>query len=59
MVRVYNREGSSDSPYLRILNDGYPLPILNTIILDSSSYSSLKVRMPLVTDNESIISYEL
>jgi hypothetical protein len=59
MIRVYNREGSIDSPYLRIINDGHPLPILNSVIIDSTSYSSLKVRMPLVSDNESIISYEL
>jgi hypothetical protein len=59
MVRVYNREGYDDSPYLRIMNSGHPEPILTQVILLERNETSITVQMPVVTDDSSVLSYEL
>jgi len=59
MVRVHNREGFNDSPYFRIMNLGFPLPITSDIILLDKNETSVLVQMPLVADDNSVFSYEL
>jgi hypothetical protein len=58
-VRAINREGYDDSPYLLLMNSGHPLPVLTPVELLSQTDQSLKVAMPIVTDDESVSSYEL
>lgn len=58
-MRVYNREGYDDSPYLRIMNSGHPLDITDQVILVSRNETSLTVQLPIVADDESVFSYEL
>ena len=43
MIRVFNREGHDDSPYLRIMNSGHPMNILNKVEIISRNNSSLQV----------------
>lgn len=57
MVRVFNREGHTDSPYLRIINQGYPADIDTPIELLSKTNTSVSVQLPLVTDF--VVSYSL
>jgi hypothetical protein len=59
MVRVFNREGSTDSPYLLILNAGHPAALLSPIDLLDKNMTSVHVKMPLASDDSSNISYEL
>lgn len=59
MVRVHNREGYADSPYFRIMNSGFPLPILSSVELISKTQEQMLVKMPLVSDDASVFSYEL
>jgi len=59
MVRAFNREGSCDSPYLSILNLGYPLPITTSVQLIARQETSLDLEMPQVDDHTYIISYDL
>jgi hypothetical protein len=58
-IRAFNREGSVDSPYLSIVNSGYPLAISDPVQLLDRDQSSLLVQMPLVSDDNTILSYEL
>jgi hypothetical protein len=41
------------------MNSGHPLPVLTPVELLSQTDQSLKVAMPIVTDDESVSSYEL
>lgn len=60
-VRVFNREGFDDSPYLRILNSGHPAAPPSAVQLDQQSDTMFEVTLPLVADNggSPIISYSL
>lgn len=51
MVRAFNREGYTDSPYMNIINLGYPLSITNQIQMLERDNTMLKVQMPLVDDH--------
>lgn len=59
MVRAFNREGSVDSPYLLIVNAGLPHNISSPVDLLSRNETSLTVRMPIVSDDDSVLSYEI
>lgn len=59
MVRAFNREGYTDSPYLSILNLGHPQDVQSPVTLLERDNNHLKVDMPLVNDHVLIISYEL
>lgn len=59
MIRVYNREGFTDSPLLRIMNSGPPATITTQIIIIERNETSLLVQMPKVVDDASVLSYEL
>jgi hypothetical protein len=59
MVRVYNREGYDDSPYLRIMNSGHPAAITTSVQLLHRNSTSVQVEMPLVTDDDKVFSYSL
>jgi len=59
MIRVYNREGFTDSPLLRIMNSGHPATITSQIIIIERNETSLLVQMPKVVDDASVLSYEL
>jgi hypothetical protein len=41
------------------MNSGHPLPVISPIQLIDKNYTSLHVEMPLVSDDSSVISYEL
>ncbi len=62
-VRVYNREGFADSPFLRILNSGYPADLQSPAILVEQSDTKLLVTLPQVSEANNggspIISYSL
>lgn len=59
MVRVFNREGYADSPYLRLVNSGNPQPVNNKVQVIKRNCTSLHVQMPTVSDDDYILSYEL
>ena len=58
-VRAHNREGYFDSPYLRIMNAGHPLTLDTGITLLDKNQTSLHVEVPLVTEDDTTLSYEL
>jgi hypothetical protein len=62
-VRVFNREGFADSPYLRILNSGHPEDLPSPVQLNEQSDTMFLVTLPQVTDAKNggspIISYSL
>ena len=59
MVRVYNREGHTDSSYLRILNLGYPTMPSEQVQLVQRNHTQITVQMPEVAEQSQIISYQL
>lgn len=59
MVRAINREATVDSPYLMIVNAGRPLDIDTPVVLLSRNETSLSLKMPVVSDDDSVLSYEL
>lgn len=59
MVRANNREATVDSPYLMIVNAGRPLDIDTPVLLLSRNETSLSLKMPVVSDDDSVLSYEL
>lgn len=62
-VRVFNREGFADSPYLRILNSGHPADPPSQVILNEQSDTMFLVTLPQISDlnngGSPIISYSL
>jgi len=59
MVRVINREATVDSPYLMIVNAGRPLDVDTPVVLLSRNDTSLSLKMPVTSDDDSVLSYEL
>lgn len=58
-VRVFNREGFTDSPFLRLVNTGRPNNVKNQVTVLRRNCTSLHVKMPEVDDDDYIVSYEL
>lgn len=62
-MRVYNREGSSESALITLLNAGPPDAPLSPVVLLEQSATFLRVSMPLIDDanngGSQIISYNL
>ena len=62
-VEVFNREGSSDSSYVTLLNAGPPLPPTAAPVLNEQTDTYLKVSLPLVAASNNggsdLISYNL
>lgn len=59
MVRVYNREGFTDSPFFRVLNAGKPMDIPSEVVLLFRNETMVEVEMPIVVDDNNVLSYEL